>query len=172
MGGSVMLEQVLMHLNNWFLVPDGVHEGTYTIEDGGITLPFLANGQYFRIMGSVFNDGLCQYPTYGLTDETFDGVIWALAVPNSVVSLAEEMAEWETKNGAAASGPYQSESFGGYSYSKAAGSNGGAMTVWDSFASRLNAYKKPRELGYVQPTRRNPPPYYPPYNSGYPWRQL
>ena len=56
-----MLEQVLMHLKNWFLVPGGIHEGTYTIEDGGITLPFLAKGQYFRICGSVFNDGLHQY---------------------------------------------------------------------------------------------------------------
>ena len=26
-----MLEQVLMHLNNWFLVPGGIHEDAYTI---------------------------------------------------------------------------------------------------------------------------------------------
>ena len=75
-----MLEQVLMHLKNWFLVPGGIHEGTYTIEDGGITLPFLANGQYFRICGSVFNDGLHQYPAGDLKTETFDGTVWALAV--------------------------------------------------------------------------------------------
>ena len=76
-----MLEQVLMHLKNWFLVPGGIHEGTYTIEDGGITLPFLENGQYFRICGSVFNDGLHQYPVSDLKAETFDGAVWALAVP-------------------------------------------------------------------------------------------
>ena len=58
-----MLEQILMHLNNWFLVPDGVREDTYTIEDGSIVLPFLIEGQYFRVIGSVFNDGLHQYPS-------------------------------------------------------------------------------------------------------------
>lgn len=163
-----MLEQVLQHLNNWFLV--SVNEGTYTIEDGGITLPSLADGQYFRIMGSVFNDGLYQYPAEDLTDETFDGVIWALAVPKSVIALSEEMAAWEAKNGAASSGPYQSESFGGYSYSKASGKSGGVMTVWDAFSSRLGAYKKPRELGYVQPNRRGGPPYSLPFNPDYLWR--
>lgn len=171
-----MLEQLLMHLKNWFLVPGGIHEDTYTIKDGSIALPFLENGQYFRIIGSVFNDGLYEYFDGNaicesgneavLTEETFEGAIWALAVPKSIISMAKEMEEWETKNGAAVSSPYQSESFGGYSYSKTAGKNGGAMTVWDAFASRLNAYKKTRELGYVKPSRMEPPQYYPPYG----WR--
>lgn len=138
-----MLEQVLMHLKNWFLVPGGIHEGTYTIEDGGITLPFLANGQYFRICGSVFNDGLHQYPASDLKSESFDGTVWALAVPQAVIDLAEEIEAWETKNGEAASGIYQSESFGGYSYSKATDSaSGGAVTWQTAFRIRLNAWRK------------------------------
>ena len=138
-----MLEQVLMHLNNWFLVPGGIHEGTYTIEDGGIALPFLANGQYFRIFGSVFNDGLHQYPAGDLKTETFDGAVWALAVPQAVIELAAEIEAWEKKNGEAASGIYQSESFGGYSYSKATDSaSGGAVTWQSAFRSRLNAWRK------------------------------
>ena len=138
-----MLEQVLMHLNNWFLVPGGIHEGTYTIEDGGITLPFLANGQYFRICGSVFNDGLHQYPSGDLRNETFDGTVWALAIPRSVIDLAVEIETWETKNGDASVSPYQSESFGGYSYSKATDSaSGGAVTWQSAFRSRLNAWRK------------------------------
>ena len=52
-----MLEQVLMNIRNWFTVDGGIYSGTFTIKDGGIALPFLANGQYFRICGSVFNDG-------------------------------------------------------------------------------------------------------------------
>ena len=108
-----MLEQVLMHLKNWFLVPGGIHEGTYTIEDGGITLPFLVNGQYFRICGSVFNDGLHQYPASDLKEETFDGTVWALAVPQAVIDLSTEIESWQTKNGDASVSPYQSESFGG-----------------------------------------------------------
>lgn len=138
-----MLEQVLMHLKNWFLVPGGIHEGTYTIEDGGITLPFLANGQYFRICGSVFNDGLHQYPASDLKAETFDGSVWALAVPQAVIELAAEIEAWQAKNGDASVSPYQAESFGGYSYSKATDSaSGGAVTWQSAFRSRLSAWRK------------------------------
>jgi hypothetical protein len=140
-----MLEQVLRYLNNWFIVPGGVHEGTFTIEDGGIALPFLVEGQYYRVLGSMFNDGLHQYGDNDLTAETFEGSIWALAVPHAVVTLADEMAEWETKNEA---GIYQSESFGGYSYSLATGANGGAVTVFDRYADKLSPYKKMRENGF------------------------
>ena len=137
-----MLEQVLMHLKNWFLVPGGIHEGTYTIDDGGITLPFLADGQYFRICGSVFNDGLHQYNVLDLIDETFTGTIWALAIPKSVIELADEIQKWQEKNGDAASGIYQSESFGGYQYSKQTASDGGQLTVWSVFRKRLNQLRK------------------------------
>ena len=138
-----MLEQVLMHLNNWFLVPGGIHEDTYTIKGGGITLPFLANGQYFRICGSVFNDGLHQYPASDLKAETFEGAVWALAVPQAVIELATEIEAWQKKIGDASASPYQSESFGGYSYSKATdGATGGAVTWQSAFRSRLNAWRK------------------------------
>ena len=138
-----MLEQVLMHLKNWFLVPGGIHEGTYTIEDGGITLPFLANGQYFRICGSVFNDGLHQYPASDLKSETFDGTVWALAVPQTVIDLASEIESWQTKNGDASVSPYQSESFGGYQYSKATDAETGGAVTWQSaFKKQMSAWRK------------------------------
>ena len=138
-----MLEQVLMHLNNWFLVPGGIHEGTYTIEDGGIALPFLANGQYFRICGSVFNDGLHQYPASDLKAETFEGTVWALAVPQAVIELDAEIEAWQKKNGDASVSPYQSESFGGYSYSKATDSaSGGAVTWQSAFKRQLSVWRK------------------------------
>ena len=138
-----MLEQVLMHLKNWFLVPVGIHEGTYPIEDGGITLPFLADGQYFRICGSVFNDGLHQYNVLDLTDETFTGTIWALAIPKAVIELADEIQKWQEKNGEASVSPYQSESFGGYSYSKATDAETGGAVTWQSaFKQQLSAWRK------------------------------
>ena len=137
-----MLEQVLMNIRNWFPVKGGIYSGTFTIEDGGITLPFLANGQYFRICGSLFNDGLHQYPADGLVDETFNGTIWALAIPKAVIDLAAEIEAWETKNGEAAAGIYQSESFGGYQYSKQTASDGGQVTVWSVFRKRLNQWRK------------------------------
>ena len=138
-----MLEQVLQHLNNWFLV--GIHEGTFTVENGSIALPFLLTNQYFRICGSVFNDGLHQYPATDLTDETFTGTVWVLAVPKAVVVLAEDIAAWEEKNGEAVLSPYTSESFGGYSYTKASGGNAdkSAGTGWQgAFKGRLNDWRK------------------------------
>ena len=137
-----MLEQVLMNIRNWFPVKGGIHSGTFTIKDGGITLPFLADGQYFRICGSVFNDGLHQYNVLDLTDETFTGTIWALAIPKAVIELAAEIEAWQKKNGEAASGIYQSESFGGYQYSKQTASDGGQLTVWRVFRKRLNQWRK------------------------------
>ena len=137
-----MLEQVLRHLNNWFLVD--IHEGTFTVENGSIALPFLQTNQYFRICGSVFNDGLHLYPAVDLTDETFTGTVWVLAVPKAVVALAEDIAAWEEKNGEAVASPYQSENFGGYSYTKrGAGSDSSALNGWQgTFKGRLNDWRK------------------------------
>ena len=137
-----MLEQVLRHLNNWFLVE--IHEGTFTVENGSIALPFLLTHQYFRIVGSVLNDGLHQYPAVDLTDETFTGSVWALAVPKTVIDLSVEIEAWQEKNGEAVASPYQSESFGGYSYTKSsAGSDGSALNGWqDAFRGRLNDWRK------------------------------
>ena len=138
-----MLEQVLMNTRNWFTVDGGIYSGTFTIEDGGITLPFLANGQYFRICGSVFNDGLHQYPEDDLVDETFNGTIWALAIPKAVIDLADEIQNWQEKNGEASVSPYQSESFGGYSYSKATDAETGGAVTWQSaFKKQLSAWRK------------------------------
>lgn len=142
-----MLEEVLTHIHNWFQV--GIYPGTYTIKDGNITLPFLRNGQYFRIVGSVFNDGLHRYgpDMEALIDETFDGSVWALAIPKAVIALAGEIGDWQEKNGAVASDIYQSESFGGYSYTKAVDSTTGGAVTWEStFRARLNPYRKLREI--------------------------
>ena len=138
-----MLEQVLMNIRRWFPVEGGIYSGTFTIKDGGIALPFLANGQYFRICGSVFNDGLHQYNVLDLTDETFTGTIWALAIPKSVIELADEIGKWQEKNGEAASSPFSSESFGGYSYSKATDAETGGAVTWQSaFKQQLSAWRK------------------------------
>ena len=138
-----MLEQVLMNIRRWFPVEGGIHSGTFTIKDGGITLPFLADGQYFRICGSVFNDGLHRYPATDLVDEEFSGTIWELAIPPSVVDLADEIGVWQEKNGEASASPYQSESFGGYSYSKATDAETGNAVTWQSaFKQQLSAWRK------------------------------
>lgn len=147
-----MLEQVLLYLKNFFIVENGVYDGEYTIKGGNIDLPFLQNGQYFRILGSVFNDGVYQYTdsvALHLKDETFDGTIWALAIPHAVIALADEIEAWEAKN--ATETPFVSESFGGYSYSRATNSNGQPAGWQDVFRSRLNPYRKLREYGVISP---------------------
>lgn len=148
-----MLEAVLTHLNNWFCRE--VYAGAFTVTSGTLALPDLADGQYFRIVGSVFNDGLHQSPAAGLTDETFTGAVWALAVPKSVVTLAEEIKAWAAKNQL---GAYTSESFGGYSYTRATNAKGAAVGWQDAFAAQLAPYRKLRDTSMVAPTPKGTPP--------------
>ena len=137
-----MLEEILKYLNNWFTVEEIF--GRFEIKGGSIELPFLANGQYFRVIGSVFNDGVYQYQPGGmnLTDESFNGAVWALAIPRTVLKIANEIDAWQQKNGAAAASPYQSESFGGYSYSMRTQSGESGAGWMDAFAGRLSDWRK------------------------------
>lgn len=142
-----MLEQVLTHIHNWFQI--GIFSSKITIKNGTLDLPFLKDGQYFRIMGSVFNDGLHRYgPDMELLeDETFDGSIWALAIPKAVIDLSGEIAAWQEKYGAVTASPYTSESFAGYSYTKSGGAEAGSAGGWQgAFRARLNPYRKIREV--------------------------
>ncbi len=138
-----MLTELCGVLRNWFET-DRI-SGTYTVENGSITLSFLQNGQFFRVVGSVFNDGVHQYPDYAMADETFDGSIWPMSVPPALLCLGEEIKAWQEKNGDIAASPYTSESFGGYSYSKttSGSATGAGMVTWQSvFKSRLNQWRK------------------------------
>lgn len=140
-----MLEELMRECRNYFLIPGGVHPDTYTIKGGSIALPFLRAGQYFRIVGSVLNDGVYQYGNCSLRDETFDGAIWAMAVPAEFLRLEEEIKAWRTQYENAANSPFQSESFAGYSYTKSTASGGsvGFLPCWQGvFASRLNKWRK------------------------------
>lgn len=116
--------------------------GTFTISGGSISpSDFLQDGQYFRIVGSVFNDGVHRHPAHDLTDETFDGAVWAMAVPPAVVELLQKIQEFES---ATANAPtaYTSESFGGYSYTKATDEDGVPIGWQKAFASRLSKWRK------------------------------
>ena len=137
-----MLTEICAELRNWFVVPNGVHIQTYTISGGSIApLEFLQEGQYFRIIGSVFNDGVHQYPATDLTDEVFHGAVWAMALPPSLIALSAEIEEYN-KSDAGKASPYISENFGGYGYTKATGSNGKVLTWKSVFADALNRYRK------------------------------
>ena len=136
------LTELCRELKNWFEVKKIFN--TFSIEDGSLLLTEAKVGQYFRIVGSVFNDGVYQYPATGLTDETFKGAVWLMAVPKEVTDKVEEITKWETDNAQAINSPYTSESFGGYSYSKSDSGDGSRSSAsWQGhFASWLNKYRK------------------------------
>lgn len=136
-----MLTEVCAEIRNYFV--SDIHNGTFEIVGGKITpLDFIQENQYFRIVGSVFNDGVYKYTTdLVLTDEIFSGSVWAMAVPPSVVALAEEIKKYNESDEAKPSA-YTSESFGGYSYSKATDENGAPIGWKKVFASRLNKYRR------------------------------
>lgn len=144
---ELVLTEICDYLNNYFWVKKIA--GEFTIEEGAITVPALKDGQYFRIVGSTFNDGVHKYPATDLKNETFNGFIWAMAVPDTIIALTADITEWQAIHGKADSealSPFNSESFSGYSYSKGGNSvSGGAATTWqDVFAGRLNKYRKLR----------------------------
>ena len=147
-----MLTELCKEIKNWFTYNTPKFFGTFVIEDGKLTGDYgLQENQYFRIIGSVFNDGVYQYnDELELQDETFDGALWAMAVPQEVIALAAEISDWKDKYqtiDSPAMSPYNSESFGGYSYSKnGGGSSSGNVDLsgtWQGvFADRLTQWRK------------------------------
>lgn len=140
-----MLSELCQELKNWFA--DEKYIGEYKISGGVVTsLENLGikSGQYYRIVGSIFNDGVYKYPNTDLIDEDFKGAIWLMRVPKEIVNLSDEISNWVADNAGAINSPYQSESFGGYSYTKAS-SDSNLQISWQShFAPRLNKWRKIR----------------------------
>lgn len=148
-----MMTELCAELRNYFIRE--IHTGLYTITNGGIEpVEFLQEDQYFRIVGSVFNDGVWKNNAEGLSGlkaETFRGAVWAMAVPPAVIALDQDIENWLRENSSALSSPFVSESFGGYSYSKGSGrvsgDGGNAAFGWkDQFASQLAPYRRIRVL--------------------------
>ena len=129
-----MIEMVCAHIHNYF--KRRVFQGSYTIENGALALDALKPGQYFRIIGSAFNDGVFLYPADGLTDETFTGEIWEMCPPRLFLDLVSRIEAWEAKYG---DSPYASEDvIGVYSYTRSDGGKGWA----GAFAGELNPFRK------------------------------
>ena len=148
-----MMTELCQELRNWFdRGMDKWTDETITIENGELVgfSDRLQENQYFRVLGSVFNDGAHKYGEADLSDETFTGSIWAMAVPPAVIALASDIEAWNEKYGGVdgpTMSPFTSESFGGYSYTKATGGHAageinGAFTWQDRFKAQLNAWRK------------------------------
>lgn len=117
------------------------------MNDGGSELPveaFIKNGQYIRIVGSCFSDGVYVFSdnlSFG-NDEIFEGALWEMKPPTSFLMLVEEIAAYNNTEAAKPS-PYVSESFAGYSYQKITDYRGKVCTDWQSaFAGKLRRWRK------------------------------
>lgn len=138
------IKEICDYIHNYFEVDEV--SGEFTIADGSLEASFLSENQYYRIQGSVFNDGVYKYPSTNLTDETFTGKVTAMAVPKDVLAVLDEATQWENDNAKVLQSPLNSESFGGYSYSKGSSSkkdgSQGQITWRDVFGDKLKAYRK------------------------------
>ena len=146
-----MLNEILAYLKNYFEI-DKLY-GNFEISDGYIRYADgrelnIKSGAYIRVVGSMFNDGIYRVfedtPVDFMQNEAFNGAVWRLAIPNDVINLADEITAWRGKYEALDSpsmSPYNSESFGGYSYSKSSvgSQDNGWMNV---FKGRLSRYRK------------------------------
>lgn len=150
-----MLTQICAEIKNYFSSDEDRIIGDFSVVDGAISPSVsLQENQYYRIVGSVFNDGVHEAGESLVNEGTFHGAVWKMRVPKALLDLADEIAAWQAENGSAQSAnmsPFTSESFGGYSYSKSSGTaDGGAgasAVTWQAmFANRLNVYRKARVL--------------------------
>lgn len=148
-----MLFEVCSEIKNFFTYESDKHIGDFAIIDGLIAPSFDIPTDYIRIIGSHLNDGVHKLSDADLVDEErFHGAIWVMSPPKAFLDLVSEIEAWQDENGkadSAAMSPFQSESFGGYSYSKASGGSGSAgsssVPTWQStFASRLKIYRRIR----------------------------
>ena len=95
-----MIAEICDYLKNYFDRDMPKYFGEIKIENGQLVGFFnrLAENQYFRIVGSKFNDGIYKYPETELTDETFSGAVWAMAIPKDFLKIVEEIKRRKNSN--------------------------------------------------------------------------
>lgn len=117
-----------------------VNGGTITQAPEGFEPP---DGAHIRIFGSYFNDGVHVIGDDDLSDETWVGNVWVLAIPtellNVVADIETSLANSTTASSAA---PMKSESFDGYSYTRATRADGSLMDWRDAYHDRLERWRK------------------------------
>lgn len=148
-----MLNAVCANIRNYFTYESDKHFGDFAIVDGLITPSFDIPTDYIRIVGSHLNDGVHkrENDSFSLVDEgEFHGAVWVMSPPKDFLELVKTMEDWQAKYGninSEAMSPFNSESFGGYSYSKSSGSSdgsGGAADAIRLFARQLDMYRRIR----------------------------
>lgn len=134
-----MLYEILKTIRNFFPDVEKQRSGVFTIRNNVIE-PFVSlyDGQYFLIEGSHLNDGV-HLASDELKNEEFRGTITPLNIPADFLSLVAEIEDFQKDNKPSL---LQSESFGGYSYSRGQTKSGNVTGWQNAFATRLNAWRK------------------------------
>lgn len=139
----VSLHELLLYLRNFFPGEKWQFFGE-EITDKRLSLPGLERGDYYLIEGSRRNNGIHVYGNSDLKNETYSGIVTEVCVPSELLDMLDEINAWQEKNCEVVQSPYQSESFGGYSYTKASANigNGEAMSWKTVFGTRLRIWRK------------------------------
>lgn len=135
-----MIDRICKYINNYF--DSESFEGDYSITNQVLDeAGFLSVGEYYRITGSRYNDGVHVHPALDLQDESFSGTIFKISLPKDFIKLADNIREFCRKNGEYTS-VYLKESFGGYSYTKLTTGDGSAPSWQNVFKKELNMWRK------------------------------
>mgnify|MGYP007016818928 FL=1 len=139
----VSLYELLMYLRNFFPGEKWQFFGE-DITEKRLLLPGLENGDYYLIEGSRRNNGIHVYGNSDLRNETYNGIVTELCIPDELLILLGEINAWQEEHATVMQSPYQSESFGGYSYTKEneSGGTGESMSWKTVFAPRLRMWRK------------------------------
>lgn len=133
-------------LNNFFYQKG--EKGEFEAIDGCIRVSQkYKTGQFVKLESL---DGICGVYSVVSTDGVsitldeslngiFEGVVYSLNVPKAFTQLHEEIEKFKINNKVST---FTSESFGGYSYSKATNGNGKPLGWQDVYADELKYYKR------------------------------
>ena len=138
------MEEILDYLNNYFYKFGEVD--TFTINNGVLDVKGnYYKGQYIKIEKSALNTGVFKVVDVtedgvvldDVINETFEGMVYSLAIPRPLLRTNDEIVEFKASNKPSA---IVSESFGSYSYSKA--TKNGVSAGWrDVFKEDLMTYR-------------------------------
>ena len=99
----------------------------------------LAPHQFYKIEGSIFNDGVHQAGE-PLTPETFTGTVQPMRVPPDFVALAQKITDYDAAT--PGGGRYVSQSFNGWSGTMATGTDGLPADGCTRYRREINQWRK------------------------------
>lgn len=147
-----MLTKICNYLKNFFeterIIGDVViSEGKVSVNGNAVE---IAKDAYFALFHQHFVTGVFKYGTDELADGSFRGAVWLMDIPKAIFDAAEWGEAWNAQHGNAdsqANTPFDSESFGGYAYTKAQSStsaNGSSVFNNAQFIAMILPYRRIR----------------------------